>query len=327
MNLRQFNHTDRQVSEVGLGCWQLGGDWGDVGEDQAMAILRAAVDSGITFLDTADVYGLGRSETLIGRFLRECREPVMVATKLGRFPDPGWPGNFTWDAMRAQTEASLQRLGVSALDLTQLHCIPTDELRRGDVFDSLRRLQTDGKIHHFGASVESLEEAHLCLQQEGLSSLQIIFNIFRQKPITELFDEARRRHVAVIVRLPLASGLLSGKYRQDTQFPKDDHRNFNRDGQAFNVGETFAGLPFSLGVDLADSLKPLVPPGMTMAQMSLRWCLDHDAVTAIIPGAKNPAMAQANAQASDLPPLSSSLHETLRAFYAEKVADHIRGPY
>ncbi len=172
-----------------------------------------------------------------------------------------------------------------------------------------------------------MEEAQLCLKQEGLSSLQIIFNILRQKPITALFDQARRQNVAIIVRLPLASGLLSGKYRQDTHFPENDHRNFNRDGQAFNVGETFAGLPFALGVELVDELKPLVPPEMTMAQMALRWCLDHEAVTAIIPGAKNPAMAQANAQASDLPPLDLALHETLREFYAEKVVDHIRGPY
>ena len=327
MKQRQFNGSDRQVSEVGLGCWQLGGDWGDVGEEEAMAILHAATEAGITLFDTADVYGEGRSETLIGRFLHEHKEPVFVATKMGRFPQPGWPGNFTWDAMQSHTEASLRRLGVSALDLTQLHCVPTEELRRGDVFESLRRLQRDGKIKQFGASVESMEEAHLCLAQEGLSSLQIIFNIFRQKPIKDLFEQARRQNIALIVRLPLASGLLSGKYRRDTQFPENDHRNFNKDGQAFNVGETFAGLPFPLGVELADAIKPLVPSGMTMAQMALRWCLDHEAVTAIIPGAKNPAMAQANAAAGDLTPLPPSLHEALREFYSERVAAHIRGPY
>ena len=328
MKNRVFNGGEGEVSEVGLGCWQLGGgDWGDVSEDEALAILRASVASGVTFFDTADVYGGGRSESLIGKFLARNSEPVFVATKLGRGGDPGGMANYTRAAVRTHTEGSLRRLGVEALDLTQLHCVPSKVLEQGEVFEWLRELKQEGKIKRFGASVESMSEAQTCLRQEGLASLQIIFNLFRQKPIDALFDQAQAACVALIVRLPLASGLLSGKYKKDTQFAPSDHRTYNRDGQAFNVGETFAGLPFETGVDLADALKPLVPAGMTMAQMALRWCLDFPAVTAIIPGAKNPAMAEANAAVSDLPPLPPALHQQLREFYGARVADSIRGPY
>jgi aryl-alcohol dehydrogenase-like predicted oxidoreductase len=329
MNSRAFNNTSRAVSEVGLGCWQLGGgDWGSVSDEDALAILRASHVSGVTFFDTADVYGGGRSETLIGRFLREDKpENAFVATKLGRSSPPGGPDNFKPEAMRAHTEASLSRLGVDALDLTQLHCIPTDELRRGDVFDTLRQLKQEGKIKAFGASVESMEEAQICLEQPSLASLQIIFNVFRQKPITTLFDAAQAKNVALIVRLPLASGLLSGKMTPQTEFAPSDHRTYNRDGAAFNVGETFAGLGFEKGVALADALKPLVPPGFSMAQTALRWCLDFPAVSTIIPGATRPDQARANAAVADLPPLSAELHAALRDFYETQVAEHVRGPY
>ncbi len=329
MNSRAFNNTGRTVPEIGLGCWQLGGgDWGAVSDQDALAILRASHESGVTFFDTADVYGAGRSETLIGRFLRDDKiKDVFVATKLGRFSPPGWPENFTPAAMRAHTDASLSRLGVDTLDLTQLHCIPTDELRRGDVFDTLRTLRQEGKIKAFGASVESMEEAQLCLEQPGLASLQIIFNVFRQKPITTLFDAAKAKNVALIVRLPLASGLLSGKMTPETQFAPSDHRTYNRDGAAFNVGETFAGLGFEKGVALADALKPLVPPDFSMARMALRWCLDFPAVTTIIPGASRPEQARANAAVAGLPPLSTELHVALRDFYETRVSEHVRGPY
>jgi aryl-alcohol dehydrogenase-like predicted oxidoreductase len=328
MNRRPFGRSGIEVSEVGLGCWQIGGsDWGAVSDEEAFATLRAAVGSGVDFLDTADVYGLGRSESLIGRFLKQSGANVFVATKLGRFPEPGWPENFTREAIRAHTEASLQRLGVDRLDLTQIHCIPTDVLMRGEVFEWLRELQQEGKIARFGASVETMEEAVFCARQEGVSSLQIIFNIFRQKPIDTLFNLAKQNAVAIIVRLPVASGLLAGKYTKETRFAPTDHRSYNRDGQAFNVGETFAGLPFEKGVELADALKPLVPEGMTMAQMALRWCLDFDAVSVVIPGAKNPAQAEANAAVSALPPLTPQLHSRLHDFYTREVADHIRGPY
>ena len=327
MKTRLFGDGVR-VSEVGLGCWQLGGsDWGEVGEEEALSILRGAADSGVTFFDTADVYGGGRSESVIGTFLKQTKESFFVATKLGRADDPGGPANYTREAVRAHTEASLKRLGVETLDLTQLHCVPTEVLEDGEVFEWLRELKQEGKIARFGASVESMEEAQICLAQGDLSALQIIFNLLRQKPITTLFEKAKQQNVALIVRLPLASGLLTGKYQKDTEFAPGDHRTYNRDGQAFNVGETFAGLPFGRGVELADALKPLVPEGMTLAQMALRWCLDFDAVTAIIPGAKSPAMAEANAAVRALPPLSPALHDQLTRFYDTQVAAHIRGPY
>ncbi len=330
MRTRLFPKAAREVSEVGLGTWQLGGtEWGNVSDDQALATLRAAADAGITFLDTADIYGQGRSETLIGRFLgqRPDRDRFFVATKLGRSPQPGWPENFTRRAIFEHTENSLRRLGVESLDLTQTHCIPTEHLQRGEVFEHLRELKRQGKIKSFGASVESMDEALWCLGQEGLASLQVIFNIFRQKPADVLLAKAKELGVAIIVRLPLASGLLSGKLNADTAFAPNDHRSFNRDGQQFNVGETFAGLPYARGVELADMLKPLVPGRGTMAQFALRWCLDFDAVTTVIPGAKRPEQARMNAEASGLDCLSKDLHCQLRRFYDEKVVPYIRGKY
>jgi aryl-alcohol dehydrogenase-like predicted oxidoreductase len=326
MHHRTFSTTGHNVSEIGLGCWQLGGgDWGDLDEDLAFEILNTAVDNGINFLDTADVYGGGRSETLIGRFLKQRSEKLFVATKLGR--NGIYPDKYTAAAVREATEASLKNLGVETLDLTQLHCVPHEILKQGDIFEWLRDLQKEGKIRHFGASVESMDEALTCLKQPGLASLQIIFNIFRQKPITALFPAALEKKVAIIVRLPLASGLLAGKLSRDTKFPANDHRNYNRDGQAFNVGETFAGLPFEKGVDLADQLAFFVPKEMTMAEMSQRWLLDQPAVTTVITGASKPGQAAANAKISELPPLDPALHEKLQAFYTQKVAAFIRGPY
>ena len=331
MKMRPFATTGVAVSEIGLGTWQLGGtEWGSVSDQQALDTLTAAADAGVTFLDTADIYGLGRSETLIGRFLKERpdRGRFFVATKLGRHPDPGWPENFTRRAVFAHTENSLRRLGVEALDLTQTHCIPLDVLQRGEVFEALRELKRQGKVRAFGASVESMDEALWCLRNvEGLASLQIIFNVFRQKPADVLFGPAKQTGVALIVRLPLASGLLSGRLTADTAFAENDHRTFNRDGERFNVGETFSGLPYLKGVELADMLKPLVPGQATMAQFALRWCLDFDAVTTVIPGAKRPEQARSNAGASDLPPLTPALRQQLRQFYDDEVAPHVRGKY
>lgn len=327
MKSRPFHHTGKLVSEIGLGCWQLGGaDWGSLDDQLAFDIMDAAGESGITFFDTADVYGNGRSEKLIGEFLKSSGCPAFVATKLGRMPDL-FPDRYTEDGVRSATEASLKRLGVEALDLTQLHCVPVDVLRDGRVFDWLRRLQAEGKIRNFGASVESMEEARICLEQEGLASLQIIFNVFRQKPIHTLFEEARRRNVAIIVRLPLASGLLGGRMTRQTQFAAADHRNYNRDGQAFNVGETFAGLPYERGVELADALKAMLPEGMSLPDMAQRWILDHDAVTTVITGASRPGQVTANAAVSEVPPLCSGLHDRIQRFYEEEVEAWIRGPY
>src|SRR3954470_8367632 len=329
MNTRIFGKTGRVVGEVGLGCWQIGGNWGEVSDDTALTILRTTLDLGTTFYDTADVYGDGRSETLIGKFLKEtkARDRLFIATKLGRRGDPGWPKNFTREIVRKHTEDSLRRLGVEALDLTQFHCVPPEVLLRGELFGWTEELKREGKIKAYGASVEAMDEALWCCAQPGCSALQIIFNIFRQKPIHVLFDVARKNGVALIVRLPLASGLLGGRMTKATKFPADDHRNFNRDGQSFNVGETFAGLPFAKGVELADALKAFVPPGQTLSEMALRWCLDFDAVSVLIPGAKNPEQARANARASSLPPLGPELHAKLAEFYQREVVAHIRGAY
>jgi aryl-alcohol dehydrogenase-like predicted oxidoreductase len=326
MNDRNFGGDPLRVSEIGLGAWQLGADWGKVSDDTAQTVLHAAIDGGITFMDTADIYGHGLSERRIGRFLRDTPVRVTIATKLGRWPEPGWPDNFKADVIRRHTEASLERLGVDALDLTQLHCIDPAELEKGRVFDALRRLKEEGLIRSFGASVESIDEARVCLRQEGLASLQVIYNIFRQEPTKEMFAEAREKGVAIIVRVPLASGLLSGRFDKSTKFAKDDHRHYNADGQKFNVGETFAGVPFERGIQIAESIRPLVPAGMTMAQFALRWILDHEAVSVVIPGATTPEQARANAAASDLPRLSPDVHAKLADLYEREIRPHVRGP-
>ena len=327
MHKKPFGLQKTMVSEVGLGTWQIGGSWGTVEDKTAMDILHAATQAGITFFDTADVYGDGRSEKFIGKFLKQHPEKIFVATKLGRGSIPGWPDNFTPEAMIKHTNDSLSRLGLEQIDLIQLHCIPLEVLSDGAVFDVLRDLKKQGKIADFGASVESVEEGLVCLKEEGIASLQVIFNIYRQKLITELFPKAQQQGVSIIARVPLASGLLSGKMKKSTTFDETDHRNFNRDGDAFNVGETFAGLPFEKGVELTEELAQLKPEGMTLAQMALRWIVDHEAVSVVIPGASRPAQALDNAAVSDLPPLSPELHKKLETFYSEKVAQHIRGPY
>jgi aryl-alcohol dehydrogenase-like predicted oxidoreductase len=326
MQQRTLGRTGFTVGEVGLGCWQFGGDFGPMTKQTAVEIMMAAVENGTTLFDTADVYGNGRSEARIGHFLADTGRDLRVITKFGREADV-YPDKYTEQTLRQKTEESLKRLGVDCLDLTQLHCVPMPILQDGAIFDWLRTLQDEGKIRHFGASVESVEEASVCLAHADLASLQIIFNIFRQKPITELLPRAQAQNVAIIVRLPLASGLLAGKFTKDTTFVATDHRNYNRDGRYFNVGETFAGLPFEKGVELADAVKAWVPEGMTMAQMAMRWILDHEAVSVVIPGASSPKQAIDNARASDLPPLPAELHRKLAEFYQGRVHDHIRGPY
>ena len=327
MHKRPIGTHKTMVSEVGLGTWQIGGSWGTVEDKTAMDILHTATEAGITFFDTADVYGDGRSEKFIGKFLKQHPGKVYVATKLGRGSDPGWPENFTVEGMTRHVEASLSRLGLEQLDLIQLHCIPLEVLSDGEVFDILRELKKQGKIADFGASVESVEEGLVCLKEEGIASLQVIFNIYRQKLITDLFGQAQQKGVSLIARVPLASGLLSGKMKKNTTFGETDHRNFNRDGAAFNVGETFAGLPFEKGVELTEELASFKPEGMTLAQMALRWILDHEAVSVVIPGASRPSQVVDNAAISSLPPLSAELHKKLETFYSEKVAHLIRGPY
>lgn len=327
MKNRQLGNNGLDISEIGLGCWQLGADWGnEIGKEKAFSILNEAVKNGITFFDTADVYGDGRSETLIGEFLQTNNAKLKVATKFGRTAAV-YPNHYSEEALRKHVDASRERLQTDCIDLLQLHCIPLEELQKGTIFNWLRTLKKEGKIAHFGASVESVEEGLLCLQQEGLQSLQVIFNVFRQKLVKELLPQAYEKGVGIIVRLPLASGLLSGKFKQTTKFLENDHRNYNKNGEAFNVGETFAGLPFEKGVALSNELKTICPKEMSLVEMSLRWILDHKAVTTIIPGASSVEQVQGNAKVSNLTSLSAELKKTLSSFYQKKVQQHIRGSY
>jgi aryl-alcohol dehydrogenase-like predicted oxidoreductase len=327
MKYRKFK--DVQIAEIGLGTWQLGSlDWGVVDEQEAFDILSAYVEKGGNFIDTADVYGMGVSEAVIGRFLKQSGKKVYVATKLGRRQDKdyGWPANFSYDAMKAHVESSLKHLQQSQLFLEQLHCIPTEEMQSGKVFDHLRKLSEQGLIKHWGASVETSEEALICLEQEGIASLQIIFNLFRQHVADEVFQKAQEKQVSIIVRVPLASGLLTGKFSETTVFTEKDHRNYNANGEFFNVGETFAGIPFTQGVDLALKLAHFFQDDR-MAQWALRWILDHEAVTTVIPGATKVSQVNSNVEASELPSLTREQHERLRRFYDDKIHPVIRGKY
>ena len=327
MKYRLFK--EHKVSEIGLGTWQLGSaDWGVVNEEEAFSILNAFVDAGGNFIDTADVYGMGVSERIIGRFLKTTNEEIFVATKLGRRQDGicGWPQNFTYDGMRSNIESSLKNLDISKLFLEQLHCIPTEEMRSGKVFENFRKLKDEGLVDYWGASVETSEEALICLEQEGLASLQIIFNLFRQHVADDVFAKAKERGVAIIVRVPLASGLLTGKFSEQTKFAEQDHRNYNANGKAFNAGETFSGIDFKLGVNLSREVAALLPDER-MAQWSLRWILDHPEVTTVIPGATKIEQVKSNVNASDLPSLGAATHAKLRSLYDEKVRAAIRGNY
>ncbi len=327
MKTRVLGKQGLDITEIGLGCWQLGSAWGDfVEESMAFDILQTAVDKGVTFFDTADIYGAGRSETLIGEFLKGKDHNIKVATKYGKRPDVA-PDNYTKDSLRRCVDDSLQRLQMDHLDLLQLHCIPMNIIREGNIFDWLREIQEEGLIRYFGASVEAVDDGILCMEQDGLQSLQIIFNVFRQKPLERLLPIALEKGVGIIVRLPLASGLLAGKYTTASTFPDNDHRNFNKDGQAFNVGETFSGLPFEKGVQLTDALKSMKPEGMTMVDFTLRWILDHDAVTTIIPGASLPDQVASNVVAESLQPLGDSMHKKLAEFYQNDVHQFVRGVY
>lgn len=318
-----------QISEIGLGTWQLGSaDWGNISEQDAFTILQAYTDQGGNFIDTADVYGTGISERTIGKFLQQQSATVFVATKLGRRSDNGfgWPQNFTYEVMRRQVESSLENLQLDQLFLEQLHCIPTEELQKGAVFDHLRQLQNEKLIRYWGVSVETAEEALLCLQQEGLASLQIIFNLFRQHIADEIFALAQEKGVALIVRVPLASGLLSGRFSKDTQFSATDHRNYNANGEKFNVGETFSGIAFEQGVDFVQDIAQLMPDDR-LAPWAIRWILDHPAVTTVIPGATKVSQVETNGQAALLPPLSPAIHQELRTLYDQKIKSSIRGRY
>jgi aryl-alcohol dehydrogenase-like predicted oxidoreductase len=304
-----------RVSEISLGTWAFGGDWGTVGEDDAYAALNRAIDLGVNFLDTADVYGDGRSEKLIGRLLKERPDEILVATKAGRRLDPHTAEGYDKDNLTAFVERSLTNLGVEALDLLQLHCPPTEAYRQNSTFEALDDLQRAGKLKNYGVSVEKVEEAKMALDYPGVRTVQIIFNVFRQKPAEEFFPLAEERNIGVLARVPLASGLLSGKMSPDRSFDEGDHRNFNRNGEAFDRGETFSGVDFETGLRAAEDLKPLVPEGATLAQFALRWILMHPAVSCAIPGGKNPTQVEDNVAAADLPPLSDEAMRRAREVY------------
>lgn len=326
MKFRQLGNSDLQLSEVGLGCWQLGGDFGPIEEQTVEQIVETALESEIRFFDTADVYGGGASEQYLGELLGKRSNRPVIATKYGRGGET-YPDKYSLTNMRDAVRRSQDRLKTDCIDLLQLHCVPTEVMARGEIFDWLRTIQQEGLISYFGASVETVEEGLICAEHKDLTSLQVIYNIFRQKLRDELLPKAQENNIGIIVRLPLASGMLSGKFTEKTQFAESDHRNFNRDGDAFNVGETFAGIPFETGVKLVRELEDKVPEGYTMAQMAMRWLLDQDAVTSIIPGASSPAQVKENAKVSDLKPLSEGLHKELHDFYESEVKQHIRGAY
>ncbi len=322
---RTLGKTGYSVSEIGLGCWQLGGDWGALPSGRADEILQAAASQGVTFWDTADVYGAGESERLIGAFNAAHPDPKrVIVTKAGRTPEL-YPDGYQRPTLKAAIEASRERLKVDSLDLVQLHCIPFGDIQRGEVFEWLAEFQQEGLIRNFGASVETVEEALYCLEHTEVATLQLIVNLLRQDMAERVLPKAQEKNVGVIVRLGLASGLLSGKMTKDHTFAKEDHRNFNRDGAAFFVGETFAGLPFETGVDLAEALKEFCPKGLTLPQMALRWLLDQPAVSSVITGASRAEQIEQNAAVSTLPHLDASVHEALSRFYHDMVRQHIRG--
>ncbi|MBO2447927.1 aldo/keto reductase [Actinomadura barringtoniae] len=321
MEQRLSGRLGREVSVIGLGTWQLGADWGQVEEKDALAVLEAAVENGVTFLDTADVYGDGRSERIIGRFLRD-HPGVFVATKMGRRV-PQDTANYTLDAFRAWTDRSRANLGVERLDLVQLHCPPDPVFSSDAVFDGLDTLVEEGRIAAYGVSVETCEQALTSIARPGTASVQIILNAFRQKPLTEVLPAAADAGVAIIARVPLASGLLSGRYRHDTVFGSDDHRSFNRRGEAFDVGETFSGVGYDTGVEAAAEFAALSAPGASAAQTALRWIIQQPGVTTVIPGARTPDQARTNAAAAALPPLPEQTLTEIRALYDRKIRPHV----
>lgn len=319
MQLRRLGRTGFQVSEIGFGAWAIGGSWGSTDDATSLAAMHAAVDAGVTFFDTADVYGDGRSERLVGQLLRERDEPLVVATKFGRRV-PLDLSLYTYDNFRAWLERSRENLDVETVDLVQLHSLPWETYYTPSVFEACDRLVEEGLVRAYGVSVEKVEEALKAIEHPGVTTVQIIFNVFRQRPAGLFFEQARARDVGVLARVPLASGLLTGKLTLESTFAPDDHRTFNRHGEAFDAGETFAGVDFEAGLDAVEALRPLVPDGATLAQLALRWILMFDAVSTVIPGAKTPEQARANAAAAGLAPLPRETMERLDAIYRERIA-------
>lgn len=324
MQTNPFGRTGQTVTRIGFGAWAIGGTWGEVTEADARATLHAALDAGISFVDTADVYGDGRSERIIRDVLAERGGPrPFVATKAGRRLNPHVAEGYTAANLTAFIDRSLTNLGTDRLDLVQLHCPPTAVFSDPAVFAAMEAIRQTGKVAHWGVSVETVDEARAALRQPGVISVQIIYNLFRPRPAEVFFPEARAAGVAVIARVPLASGLLTGKMSAASRFAEDDHRSFNRDGAAFDKGETFSGVPFDVALEAVEELRPLVPEGVPMAAFALRWILMESAVTVVIPGARSPAQARANAAADALAPLPPAVMEAARDIYRRRIAPHV----
>jgi aryl-alcohol dehydrogenase-like predicted oxidoreductase len=315
MNYRKLGSTGWNISEVSFGAWAIGGSWGNQSDEDSMATLHRAIDLGVNFIDTADVYGDGRSERLIARLKRERSEPIYVATKAGRRLNPHTAVGYNEKNLAEFIERSMKNLETDCLDLVQLHCPPTDVYYQPDTFSALDKLVSAGKIRHYGVSVERVEEALKAIEYPGVQSVQIIFNMFRHRPAELFFQEAKRRNVGILARVPLASGLLTGKLTAHSSFEANDHRQFNRLGQAFDQGETFSGVDYETGLDAVNKLQPLVPKGATLAQLALRWILMFDAVSCVIPGARRPSQMEDNAAASALQPLSAPDMATVQQIY------------
>lgn len=319
MNYRTLGKTGYKISDISFGAWAIGGTWGEVNDSDSLAALHAAVDAGVNFIDTADVYGDGRSERLIAQLLKDRSENITVATKAGRRLDPHVPEGFNRKQIEAFIDRSLKNLDVDCLDLLQLHCPPPEVYYQPEVFDMLDEIKRAGKIRHYGVSVEKIEEALKAIEYDGVATVQLIFNAFRQRPTELFFEQAMKRNVGILARVPMASGLLTGKLTASSTFSDDDHRKFNRQGEAFDKGETFSGVDFEEGLKAVEELRVLVPEGTTMAQFALRWILMHEAVSCAIPGAKTPAQASDNAAASDLPEFSDDTMGAVRATYEKYI--------
>jgi len=319
MKYRLLGRTGWEVSEISFGAWAIGGMWGKQSDEESMAALHRAIDLGVNFIDTADVYGDGRSERLVAQLRRERSEKIYVATKAGRRMAPHTIASYTEKNLAEFVERSLKNLETDCLDLLQLHCPPVEAYYRPEVFAALDKLMTDGKIHHYGVSVEKVEEALKAIEYPNVQSVQIIFNMFRYRPSELFFHEAKKRQVGILARVPLASGLLSGRLKRDTSFESDDHRQFNRMGQAFDYGETFSGVDYEVGLQAVEELRALVPVGAKMAQWALRWILMFDAVTCAIPGARGPKQAEENALVVDIPPLTKSELTAVQKIYDQRI--------
>jgi aryl-alcohol dehydrogenase-like predicted oxidoreductase len=323
MEYRTLGRTGWDVSAVSFGTWAIGGTWGTVRDSESMAALHRAVELGVNFFDTADVYGDGRSERLLARLRRECKREIFIATKAGRRLDPHVPEGYNRENLASFVDRSLRNLDAEALDLLQLHCPPTDVYYTPEVFEVLDDLVKAGKVRHYGVSVEKVEEALKAIDYPGVQTVQIIYNMFRQRPAERLFEAASERRVGIIARVPLASGLLTGKFTPYAQFEADDHRSFNRFGEAFDRGETFAGVDFETGLRAVEALRAVCPPGLTLAQFALRWILSSEAVSCAIPGGKRAEQVEDNAAAADLPALTNETLAAVREIYTRLIRNQV----